>query len=49
MWKMIGNFELKVLDKMGRKLIEHKNTYLYKNNYLYNRISECFRYFRFTQ
>ena len=31
---MIGKFELKVFEKMGRKLIDHKNTYLY------NRISE---------
>ena len=35
---MIGNFELKVMDKMGRKLIEHENTYLYKNTYLYENI-----------
>ena len=37
---MVGEFELKVFEKMGRKLIDHKNTCLY------NRISECFQYFR---
>ena len=40
MQKLIGNFELTVLEKMGRKLIDHKNTYLYKNTYRYKGISE---------